>query len=78
MSHRLDIVVQDDTWELLKRIPAGAHSRTINEALHEWAQQKLRRLDAVAEMNRLQRDATWGVTTTEIARWIREDRDGGH
>ena len=77
MGHRINIVVQDDTWALLKRIPAGARSRTINAALREWAQ-KRRRLDAVAEMDRLRRDATKGVTTAEIVRWIREDRDGGY
>ena len=77
MGRRVNIIVQDDTWALLKRIPPGERSRTINMALREWAQ-KRRRLDAVAEMDRLQRDATKGVTTAEIVRWIREDRDGGH
>lgn len=33
---------------------------------------------AAAEMDRLRRDAGKGVTTAEIVRWIREDRDGGH
>ena len=33
---------------------------------------------AVAEMDRLQRDATKGVTTAKIVRWTREDRDRGH
>ena len=77
MSHRVNIVVQDDIWALLKRIPPGERSRTINAALREWAQRR-GRLDAVAELDRLQRDATKGVTTAEIVRWIREDRDGGH
>ena len=77
MSHRVNIIVQDDIWALLKRIPPGERSRTINAALREWAQRRCR-LDAVAEMDRLQRDATKGVTTAEIVRWIREDRDGGH
>ena len=77
MSHRVNIVVQDDIWALLKRIPPGERSRAINAALREWAQRR-GRLDAVAELDRLQRDATKGVTTAEIVRWIREDRDGGH
>ena len=33
---------------------------------------------AVAEMDRLRREAAKGVTTAEIVRWIREDRDSGH
>lgn len=77
MSHRVNIVVQDDIWALLERIPPGERSRTINAALREWAQRR-GRLDAVAGLDRLQRDATKGVTTAEIVRWIREDRDGGH
>ena len=77
MGRRVNIIVQDDTWALLQRIPPGERSRTINVALREWAQ-KRRRLDAVAEMDRLRRDATKGVTTAEIVRWIREGRDGGH
>ena len=63
---------------LLKRIPAGERSRTVNAALREWAQ-KRRRLDAAAEMDRLRANsAAKTVTTAEIVRWIREDRDGGH
>ena len=77
MNHRVNVVVQDDTWALLQGIPAGERSRTINAALREWAQ-KRRRLDAVAEMDRLRSEATGAVTTAEIVRWIREDRDGGH
>ena len=78
MSHRVNVIVQDDIWAMLKRIPAGERSRTINAALREWARNR-RRLDAVAEMDRLRANsATKAVTTAEIVRWIREDRDGGH
>ena len=78
MSHRVSIIVQDDVWALLKRVPAGERSRTINAALREWAH-KRHRLDAVAEMDRLRANsAAKTVTTAEIVRWIREDRDGGH
>ena len=78
MGHRVNVIVQDDIWALLKRIPPGERSRTVNAALREWAQ-KRRRLDAVAEMDRLRANsAAKTVTTAEIVRWIREDRDGGH
>lgn len=78
MSHRINIIVQDDTWRLLKRIPQGERSRTINQALREWAV-KRRRLDAIAEMD-LYRNTTAAdpVTSDEIMRWIRADRDSGH
>ena len=78
MAHRINIVVQDDIWGLLQRIPQGDRSRTINLVLREWAS-KRRRLDAAAEMDRLRKSATIpAVSTEEIVRWIREDRDGGH
>ena len=78
MSHRVNVIVQDDVWALLKRIPAGERSRTINAALRDWAQAR-RRLDAAAEMDRLRTNsAAKTITTAEIVRWIREDRDGGH
>lgn len=75
MTHRINVVVQDDIWSLLQRVPQGERSRTIDLALREWAQ-KRRRLDAATEMDRLRKDsATPAVTTEEIVRWIREDRD---
>ena len=78
MSHRVNVIVQDDVWALLKRIPAGERSRIVNAALREWAQKRCR-LDAAAEMDRLRANsAAKTVTTAEIVRWIREGRDGGH
>ena len=78
MSHRINVIVQDDTWRFLKRIPHGERSRTINQALREWAISR-RRLDAIAEMDEY-RDAMAAdpVTAEEIVRWVRADRDGGH
>lgn len=78
MSHRINVIVTDDIWRFLKKIPQGERSRTINLALHEWAG-KRRRLDAAAEMDRLRNEPmAQPVTTAEIVRWIKEDRDGGH
>ena len=78
MTHRINVVVQDDIWGLLQRIPQGERSRTIDLALREWAR-KRRRLDAAAEMDRLRKDSAMPpITTEEIVRWIREDRDRGH
>ena len=78
MAHRINVVVQDDIWGLLQRIPQGDRSRTINLALREWAERH-GRLDAVAEMDRLRKGpAMPAVSTEEVVRWIREDREGGH
>ena len=78
MSHRINIIVNDDIWGFLKEIPQGERSRTINQALREWARRR-RRLDAAAEMDRLRRDTqAQSVTSEEIGRWIREEREQGH
>ncbi len=78
MTHRINVIVQDDTWRVLQAVPPGQRSRTINQALREWAL-KRRRLDAAAEMDRLREEmAAYPVTTAEILGWIRADREGGH
>lgn len=78
MGHRINVMVHDDVWRFLEKIPQGERSRTINLALREWARRRRRR-DAAAEMDRLRDDPTaQPVTTAEIVHWIREDRDGGH
>ena len=78
MSHRINIIVNDDVWGFLKEIPQGERSRTVNAALREWARRR-RRLDAMAEMDRLRSDAEANsITSAEIVHWIREDREHGH
>jgi len=78
MSHRINVIIDDDTWRVLARVPQGERSRTINLALREWALRR-RRFDASAEMDRLRSaSAAKPVSTAEITRWIREDRDGKH
>ena len=76
MSRRINVMIDDDTWGLIEKIPSGERSRTVNEALRIWAQQR-RRWDAAAEMDALRAQLP-KVSTTEVVRWIREDREQGH
>jgi hypothetical protein len=76
MSKRINIMIDDDTWGVLGRIPAGERSRTINEAIRDWTVRRRRR-DAVREMDAL-RTQLPKVSTDEVARWIRDDRERGH
>ncbi len=76
MSKRINVMIDDDTWDVLGRIPVGERSRTINEAVRDWAVRRRRR-DAVREMDAL-RTQLPKVTTDEVARWIRDDRERGH
>jgi hypothetical protein len=76
MSRRINVMIDEDTWGFLGRVPAGERSRAVNEALRSWVARR-RRQDAVREMERLRVELP-KVTTDEVARWIREDRERGH
>ena len=69
-------MIDDDTWIVLEKIPAGERSRIVNTALRIWAKQRQRR-DAVAEMETL-RTQLRRVSTSEVVRWLREDREQDH
>ncbi|MFO1400080.1 MAG: hypothetical protein U1F30_02510 [Steroidobacteraceae bacterium] len=72
MSRRINVMIDDDTWGFLARVPAGDRSRTINDALRAWVARQ-RRTDAVREMDALSGRLPT-VSTGEVVRWIREDR----
>jgi hypothetical protein len=76
MSRRINVMIDDDTWGFLGRVPAGERSRAINEALRAWITRR-RRKDAVREMDALRADLP-KVSTDEVARWVREDREQEH
>jgi hypothetical protein len=76
MSRRINVMIDDDTWGFLGRVPAGERSRAINEALRAWVARR-RRKDAAREMDAL-RVQLPRVSTDEVAQWIREDRERGH
>jgi hypothetical protein len=76
MSKRINVMIDEDTWGFLARVPVGERSRTINDALRAWATRR-RRKDAVREMEAL-RTQLPKVDKDEVARWVREDREHGH
>ena len=76
MSKRINVMIDDDTWGFLGRVPAGERSRAINEALRAWVTRR-RRKDAAREMDALSTHLP-KVSTDEVVRWIREDREHGH
>ncbi|MCP5197937.1 MAG: hypothetical protein H6974_14300 [Gammaproteobacteria bacterium] len=76
MSHRINVMIDEDTWDVLEQVPTGERSRTINEALRLWVKRCQRR-DAVAQMEKLRAQLPQ-VSTDEVVRWVREDREQGH
>ena len=73
MSRRINIIIDEDTWEFLARVPAGERSRAVNDALRAWITRR-RRKDATREMDALRAELP-KVSADEVSRWIREDRD---
>jgi hypothetical protein len=76
MSKRINVMIDEDTWKVLGGIPTGERSRAINDALRGWVKRR-RRSDAVREMDALRAQLP-KVSSEEISRWIREDREQGH
>ena len=76
MSKRINVMIDDDTWGVLGRVPSGERSRAINEALRAWVIRR-RRSDAVREMEVL-RAKLPKISAEDVARWVREDRESGH
>lgn len=76
MSKRINVMIDDDTWRFLARVPAGERSRAINDALRAWVTRR-RRHDAAREMDLLRAQLP-KVSTAEVVQWIREDRERGH
>lgn len=73
MSRRINMMIDDDNWELLSRVPSGERSRALNEALREWLTLRQRER-AASDLARIRRGAP-RVATDELVRWVREDRE---
>lgn len=73
MSRRINVMIDEDTWRFLSRVPSGERSRTINDALRSWVDRR-RRHDAVMAMDGLRANLP-SATAEEVARWIRQERN---
>ena len=76
MGKRINIMIDEDTCRVLGKIPAGARSRAVNDALRAWVLRR-RRNDAVTELDALRAQLP-AARAAELARWIQEDREQGH
>ena len=73
MPRRVNIVMDDDAWCVIERLPHGARSRAVNAAIREWSGASARQ-DAAGRMDAL-RARLPPVATDQVVRWIREDRE---
>ncbi len=72
MSHRINVMLDDEVWESLSQLPKGERSRVINQSLQETLLRQ-RREKAFARIEELRKEMEpLGMSTQE---WIRRDRD---
>jgi hypothetical protein len=72
MSHRINVMLDDEVWESLSQLPKGERSRVINQALQETLLRQ-RREEAFARIEELRKQMEpLGMNAEE---WIRRDRD---
>ena len=72
MSHRVNILLQDDTWEMLQSIPKGKRSTVVNALLRKWSLRQKRK-DAFKEIELITK--TMKQLPGSAEEWIRRDRD---
>lgn len=75
MLHRVNVMMDDEAWKALQRVPRGRRSRFVNAAIQDRVRREKRR-EAAARMDALRKRLP-AVGTAEIVRWIREDRERG-
>ena len=73
MARRVTIMMDEEAWRVIGRLPRGSRSRAVNAAIREWSGTAGRR-EASARMDAL-RARLPAVETDRIVRWIREGRE---
>ncbi len=72
MARRVNIMMDEEAWRVIRRLPRGSRSRAGNAAIREWSGTSRRR-EAAARVDAL-RARLPAVETERIVRWIREGR----
>lgn len=73
MSHRVSIVMEDEAWDVLAKMPREERGQAVSAAILEWARLR-KRCDAIARMDEI-RATLPPVSTDEVVRWLRQDRE---
>ncbi len=73
MARRISVMIDDDSWRIIERLPRSTRNRAVNAAIREWAGVSMRR-EASSRMDTL-RARLAAVRTCQIVRWIRDERE---
>ncbi len=72
MGHRVNVMLDDEAWEVLQEIERGERSRFVSEAVKSAALRR-RRQRAVRELDALRARVVHPGGGAE--QWVREDRE---
>jgi len=72
MPHRINVMLDDPSWEFIQTVPKGLRSRVMNLAIEQWTKRQ-KREDTARKMDKL-RIQLPQVSTEEIVAWLQEDR----
>jgi hypothetical protein len=72
MSHRVNIILEDEIWSLLSSLPQGERSKFVNSAVSEAFKARLR-MSAYQKIQTL-RKTNKALPSGTIVDWLREDR----
>ncbi len=72
MSHRVNILLQDENWETFQSIPKGKRSTVVNALLRDWSLRQ-QRGHAFKEIEKITK--TMKHLPGSAEEWIRRDRD---
>jgi len=72
MAHRVNVMLDDEVWRDMQKLPKGERSRLMNKAIKAYLLQQQRRKAAEA-MDEI-RESTEPLAGS-AEQWIREDRD---
>ena len=72
MAHRVNIMLDDDVWKVLQKVPRGERSQVINEVMVATLKSQ-RRIEACRRMDALAKTLP-PVSMEEIVDWMRKDR----
>jgi len=72
MSHRVNIMLDNEVWQAMQVLPRGERSRLVNRAIKAYLLQQ-RRQKAAETMDALRKSTRPLSGSTE--QWVREDRE---
>ena len=59
MRRRVNIMMDDDAWRIIEKLPRGARSRAVNTAIIEWSRAAERRRRAWVPWEQVFPQSVW-------------------